>query len=270
MTLSWQVLSFIIVVWSAAAAPPAPPQPTATFPPHGGAFVTTLPAEASAWIDGTYVGQTPVYVDDLLPGRHAVTLSRSGWQPQTTMFDVFVGRIEPVSVVMQRVPQTPPAPSTQAKGQGALAVRGGPAGAKMFIDGVLVGTLPVEPRTVQAGYHIVTVAPPGKKSVKQMRIVDVYPNTTTAVAFVAAATASTQSGAADDILEPVDTYVPLNNVVVSGNDVTIHYRGMEVECAIGSRTFTINGKAGTLEVPPAVVGGRIYLPLSLLQRVAGK
>jgi hypothetical protein len=171
---------------------------------------------------------------------------------------------------MQRVVPSSPAPQGQSKGQGTLAVRGGPTGAKVFIDGAVVGTLPVDPRIVEAGYHIVTVTPPTKNAVKETRIVDVFPNTTTAVTFVTSSTTSTQDHANDNILEPIDSYVPLNNVVISGNDVTIHYRGMEVECAIGSRTFTINGKAGTLAVSPAVVGGKVYLPLSLLQRVAGK
>jgi hypothetical protein len=243
------------------------PQPAATFPPHGGAFVTSLPGTASAWLDGTYVGPTPVYVDDLLPGHHSVTLSSAGWQPQSTAFDVSVGRITPVSVIMQRVAAAQGA--IPSKGQGTLAVVGGPAGARVYVDGVAIGAMPVDPHAVGAGYHIVTLEPLGKNAIKSTRIVDVFPNVTTAVAF-AAATAATLQPQPDDILEPVDSVVPSNGLVISGDDITIHYRGVEIECAIGSRSYTYNGRAATLSIPPALVGGKVYLPLSLLQRLAGK
>jgi hypothetical protein len=47
----------------------------------------------------------------------------------------------------------------------------------------------------------------------------------------------------------------------------VHYQNVELECAIGSRTFTLNGKAGTLDVAPALVGDRVFVPRSLLQRI---
>jgi hypothetical protein len=272
MAAAWTILSFVLALWwapppSAAPAPTSHPQPAPTFPPHGGAFVTSLPGTASAWLDGTYVGPTPVYVDDLLPGHHSVTLSSAGWQPQSTAFDVSIGRITPVSVIMQRVAAVPPAGAS--KGQGMLAIVGGPAGARVYVDGVAIGAMPVEPHSAGAGYHIVTLEPIGKNAVKSTRIVNVFPNVTTAVAF-AAASATTSAPPPDDILEPVDSIVPPNGIVMSGNDVTIHYRNVEIQCAIGSRSITFNGRAETLGIPPALVGGKVYLPLSLLQRLAGK
>jgi copper amine oxidase-like protein/PEGA domain-containing protein len=268
MLAPWKLLSFIVaVLWATTPAPSTAPHPSPTFPPHGGAFVTSLPGSASAWLDGSFVGPTPVYVDDLLPGRHTLTLSRAGWQPQSASFDISVGRITPVSVIMQRVSSQ--AVSQSTKGQGTLVVAGGAPGAKVYVDGVVIGTFPVEPKTVEAGYHIVTLEPPGKNPVKSTRVVNVFPNVTTAVAFSEAASVSAQPPP-DDILEPIDSVVPINGVVVAGNDVTIHYRGIEVECEIGSRTYTLNGRAGTLAVSPALVGGKVYLPLSLLQRIAGK
>src|SRR5437868_1290340 len=183
MAVQWTLLSFVLVLWMTPSPVPSAsprPQPAATFPPHGGAFITSLPGTASAWLDGTYVGPTPVYVDDLLPGRHSVTLSSAGWQPQSTSFDVSVGRVTPVSIVMQRV-------ASQAtkinKGQGILTIAGGPAGARVYVDGVSIGALPVDPRPVGAGYHIVTLERLGRNAVKSTRIVNVFPNVTTAVAF---------------------------------------------------------------------------------------
>jgi hypothetical protein len=270
MPALWNLLSFIMVLWSSPAQGHAPqPQPAATFPPHGGTFLTTLPAAASAWLDGAYVGETPVYVDDVLPGRHSVTISRSGWRPDSASFDVFVGRITPVSVIMHRVePQG--AIAAAVKGHGMLAVYGGPPGAKVFVDGVSIGVSPVEPKSAEAGYHIVMLQPPGKNAEKSTRIVDVFPDSTTAVDFASTSMTGAQTNPVDDILEPLDSVVPSGSVVVAGNIVTIHYHGVEVECAIGSRSYTLNGKAGTLSVPPALVGAKVYLPVSLLNRLKGK
>ena len=230
--------------------------------------MTSLPGAASAWLDGAYVGATPVYVDDLLPGRHSLTLSSAGWQPLSTSFDVSVGRITPVSVVMGRVAAAQL--SSAGKGQGTLTVTGAPTGARIFIDGVAAGAAPIEPHQVTAGYHIVTLEPPGKNPVRSTRIVNVFPNVTTAIAFSVPASGANVQVPPDDILEPVDNVVPGNGVVIAGNDVIIHYRGIEVQCAIGSRSYTFNGKPGTLSVSPALVAGKVYLPQSLLVRLAGK
>jgi hypothetical protein len=63
-------------------------------------------------------------------------------------------------------------------------------------------------------------------------------------------------------------YVPASDFRVSGDEITIHYKGIELECAVGSRTYVFNGRPGTLNVAPAMVGGKPYLPLSLLNRIA--
>ena len=246
---------------SATSAPPQP-QPVPTFPPHGGAYLTSLPANASAWLDGVYVGSTPVYVDDLLPGHHSVTLSAAGWQPQTAQFDVAVGRIEPVSIIMQRNPG-----DIASKGQGALAVAGAPAGSHVFLDGAPLDT-PSMPHATVAGYHIVTLQPPGSKTSRSMRVVDVFPGATTTISFAPPSNASVATE--DDVLEPVDAAVPGAAVAIAGADVIIHFKGVEVECSIGSRAYTFNGKQATLSVSPALVGGKVYLPRSLIARISGQ
>lgn len=246
----------------AAAIAPAPPQPVPTFPPHGGAYLTSLPANASAWLDGVYVGSTPVYVDDVLPGHHSVTLSAAGWQPQTAQFDVAAGRIEPVSIIMQRN-----AGDNASKGQGALAVAGAPTGSRVFLDGTALET-PSLPHPTGAGYHIVTLQPPGAKTARSMRVVDVFPGATTTISFAPPSNAGVAPE--DDVLEPVDAAVPGAAIAMAGSDVIIHFKGVEVECTIGSRAYTFNGKQETMSISPALVGGKVYLPRSLLARIGGQ
>ena len=47
--------------------------------PTGSLYVTTLPSGADVWIDGTYVGRSPLVLDALGVGRHTIGLTRSGW-----------------------------------------------------------------------------------------------------------------------------------------------------------------------------------------------
>jgi hypothetical protein len=53
---------------------------TTQLPPHGGAFVTTLPLGADIWVDGAYVGRTPAFVDLLSVGKHTIVVTRTGWE----------------------------------------------------------------------------------------------------------------------------------------------------------------------------------------------
>ena len=228
---------------------------------HGSVYVTTLPPGANVWMDGNYVGDTPLYIDGLDGGRHFITLTHSGWQPQSTAVDVTVDRVTTVSAVLAANAQQPKA--AQPKAKGTLSVRGA-AGAKVFVDGVPLAT-PYESQPATAGDHILLVQRGNVRTTSRVRI---YPETTTTVSF--APRASAQEGGSEDMLAALQDYVPVNDFTVSGDEIAIHHNGIELECAVGSRTYVLNGRSGTLSVAPAMVGGRPYLPLSLLNRIAGQ
>lgn len=247
-----------------SATEPSAPLPKVTIPPHGAAFISTLPAAANVWLDGTYVGQTPLYVDGLDPGSHSLTVSRATWKPVSLDVFVEIGRVATVSVVLTRALGAHSLPSNAT---GSVTVRGGPPGAAVFVDGVKVGKLPLEAHKLAPGHHIVSVV--GARPVHFLRDVEVYPDAVSVVTL-APGLATTGSDADDTTLAPVYAYVPAANVTVARDVVTIHYHGTEVECAIGSRAYTINGRESTLAVPPALVGGKVFLPVSLLKRIASQ
>jgi hypothetical protein len=237
-----------------------PSSPAATkLPAHGGAFVTTLPLGADVWVDGAYVGSTPAFVDLLSSGKHTIVVTRTGWAAQSATVDVVIGQVVPVSLVLVRTS----AGSLAIHGYGALDVRGSPAGASVYVDGTKIGVIPAKASKVSAGYHIVSVV--GKPDERSTRDVNVYPDTTTTVSI----TAGQPCGPAGDILEPVSLYIPAEDVTVIGSQVTIKVRGTDLRCALGSRTYTLNGKEGLLPMAPTMLGGKLYLPQSLLQHIAG-
>lgn len=228
-------------------------------PSHGGAFVTTLPLGADVWVDGAYVGHTPAFVDLLAAGSHTIVVTRTGWAAQSATVQVGVGQVVSLSLVLQRTN----ALLAGARGYGTLDVRGSPAGATVYVDGAKIGVIPASAQKVPAGYHIVTLV--GKPSERTTRDVNVYPDTTTTVSI----TAGGPGGPPGDILEPVSLYIPAENVRTIGGQVTIKYRGSELRCALGSRAYTLNGKEGLLSSAPTLLGGKLYLPRSLLEHIAG-
>lgn len=234
--------------------------PSAT-PPHGAAFVSSLPTQAEVWVDGTYGGRTPLYVDALRPGQHSFTVVRSGWAPASIATQIDIGRIATVSFVLQRVGAT-----VHPAGEGQLSVRGGEPGWKVAVDGKGAGSLPMQPLTLKAGTHIVTVR--GMHGERFVRAVEVFPQTTTVVMERSGPATDTVATGDDTTLAPIDAYVPGSDVVVAGATVAIHHQGVEVECTIGSRDYVFNGRAERMSVAPALVGGKVLLPLSLLKKIA--
>ncbi len=228
---------------------------------HGSIYVTTLPPGATVWLDGTYMGETPLFIDQLDSGRHFITLTRSGWQPQSAPADVTIGRVTTVSAVL--VATNPVSRPNQNRAKGTLSIRDA-NGAKVYLDGEALGT-PYENQAVAAGDHILLVQ---RGSNRQTTSVRIYPDVTTTVSLTPSRQSSVPGGS-DDVLAPLTDYVPANDFTVSGDEITIHHDDIELECTIGSRNYTFNGKAGTLDVAPAMVANKPYLPLSLLNRIAG-
>jgi PEGA domain len=232
---------------------------------HGGVYITTLPSGAAVWMDGSYIGETPLYVDGLRSGRHYLTLTRAGSLPQTTTADVGAGRIATVSVVL---PQNAATGRTAGKTSGVVRVRA-PADVKLFLDGAALSAA-AEPRSTPAGDHVLMIV--SKGGGRSMRIVHVYPQLTTVVEL--SRTSGPAAGAAaaaddEDTLAPLADFVPADSFSINGDEITVHYRGVELQCTIGSRGYLYNGKPGSLAVAPAMVGKKAYLPLTLLHRISG-
>ncbi|HEV2879138.1 MAG TPA: PEGA domain-containing protein [Candidatus Eremiobacteraceae bacterium] len=255
-------LRMILVVLVLLVATAFPAVARASTGGHGSIYVTTLPPGATVWMDGNYVGETPLFVDGLDGGRHFITLTRSGWQPQSTAVDVILGRVTTVSAVLTTNTPAPRSPPSSAKG--ALSVRGA-TGAQVFVDGVPLQE-PYESQSIKSGDHILLVVRGTQRSTSRIRV---YPGTTTTVSLAPRGTTETD-GAGEDMLAALSDYVPANDFTMSGDEITVHFKGVELECTVGSRTYVLNGKPGTLSVAPARVGDKPYLPVSLLTRIASQ
>ncbi|HEY0395925.1 MAG TPA: PEGA domain-containing protein [Candidatus Elarobacter sp.] len=217
--------------------------------PTGSLYVTTLPSGADVWIDGTYVGRSPLVLGGLPAGRHSVGLAKTGWTPQQLDASVVAAqttltstKLEPVARSGFRLP-------------GTVAVHGLVAEA-VFVDGVPASPSKDGTYPVPAGTHELTFRTPrGRLS----RTVTIWPQTRTDVVLQADVEAPRAS-----VVAPAEDYVPHDAIKIVAERVVIRYGNHEVAGRLGSTVYRVDGKTVDYGEAPTMIGRRLYLPLDLL------
>ena len=160
--------------------------------PPGRLLVRTTPAGASVSVDGREVGRTPATVRDLARGPHRVLVTRDGYAGQERRVVISPSRPAQsvnIALVRARVPAparaAAPAASTPGsdagRSAGALAVDSRPTGAKVYLDGKLMGDTPLLLQTVAVGEHAVRLEREGyRRWLSSVRVVASEQNRVTA------------------------------------------------------------------------------------------
>jgi PEGA domain len=217
--------------------------------PTGSLYVTTLPSAADVWIDGTYVGRSPLVLDAMTAGHHTVGLTKTGWTPLQLDVSVVAGQTTTSSTRLEqaRAGMRPP--------PGSIALHGMVPEAT-FVDGVVAqpskdGTFPAS-----AGTHELTVR---TLRGKITRTVTVWPQTRTDVVIAADLQPPRPS-----VVAPAEDYVPRSAIRIDGAKVVIRYGGHEAVGHIGASAYRVDGKLLIYGEAPTMIGSRLYLPLELL------
>ena len=190
----------------AASAAPSPP-PAARAEPAAGdraagpssdashvgrVLVRSTPAGARVFVDGREYGPTPAAVRDLAIGTHQVRITRDGYTAEERRVVITAARpAQSITVPLDRartasaaVVAASPAPSTPAsvgRFVGRLVVESRPPGAKVYIDGKLVGNTPLALGDVRAGEHVVRIEQDGyRRWSSSVRVVAAEQNKITA------------------------------------------------------------------------------------------
>jgi len=219
--------------------------------PTGGVYVTSLPSGADVWVDGTYLGRSPLVLDALGGGTHRLTLTRTGWNPQDVAVDVVPATTVTASVVLVRDGKGTDPPgwiAVHGVRPASIALDGMPA--TLGKDGVVGAS---------AGTHELTLL---LAQGKVTRTVTVYPDTRTDVALLG--DAQTRSV----VIAPADEYVTGDAVRIDGAEITIHTIHHDVIAHLGSASYTVDRRTMTFDAAPTVIKNRVYLPIELLTMLA--
>ncbi len=107
-------------------------------------------------VNGRVRGVTPLSVRNLTAGRYTIRVSRRGYETEQRQVVVSTDRPSvTLNFSLGRVAEAQPASRTEFFG--TLSVESLPSGARVFVDGRLVGTTPVASARIAAGSHVVRV-----------------------------------------------------------------------------------------------------------------
>lgn len=227
-------------------------------PSTGGIYVTTLPAGADIWLDGTYVGRSPVMVDGLAGGQHKITITKTGWTVRE--FDV---EVAPQKVLMSStgLVAEPRAPGRSGE-TGDLSLRGVDPGMRVALDGVPLAGDVRRPIPLLAGPHHVSMTTRNGHVTRSFRI---WPGTTTEVVL--------RAPAAEDrspVVAPAADYLPYGSYSLEGTKIVVRYAGHIVVAHVDEATVRYDGASVTFDSKAQTIGGRIYLPLELLEKLTAE
>ena len=226
----------------------------------GGMYVSTLPADADVWVDGAYIGRSPLLIEGLGEGRHALTVTKAGWVSQELVRRRFArgrrhdgrpverGRdpsgdccARPGAYILRKLPDGPSAtdrrPTRRAREQRGAARAGHPPLAVTTAKGSVVARIRRVPRHDDGACAAGRRAQGSRRMPRSSRSCsDFLPDgsySSPAIAFPSITTATT---------------VPATSA--------------PRPCASTARPCRTSG-AGD-------IGGRLYLPVALLEKLTGK
>ena len=224
----------------------------------GAVYVTTLPAGADVWIDGTYVGRAPVLVDALVPGHHALTVTRTGWQAQEVDVSVPSGGIAMSSTRLMAGPLafagTPP---------GSVIVRDPPPGATLALDGAPFGAPAGRSVALPAGPHRISITTPKGRTTRSFVVL---PGTSTDLVLRNGPVGPEAARSA--VLAPADDYVGADAYVVEGQKIVMRTSGHVVIAHFGDPAIRYDGVTAAYDAAPTTIGGKLYMPLALLEKLS--
>lgn len=223
--------------------------------PTGSVYVTTLPSGADVWVDGTYVGRSPLVVDGLATGRHSVNLSMAGWQGQQLDVSVVSAQTALSSARLERLAGAKTRPPL-----GSIALHGLVPGVTL-LDGMPVA--PAKDGTIPAGtgtHQLVVRTPRGRVT----RTVTVWPQTRTDVVL-----SEDVERTRPTVVAPAEDFLPKSAVRIDGERVVLKFGNHEVVGRLGSTSYRVDGRQADYDAAPTLIGPRLYLPLELLTMLAG-
>ena len=248
LRLFQRLAAFLLGVMTSAAAAASAESPT------GAVYVTTLPSGAEIWVDGTYLGRTPLLVDGLAVGHHAVSITKTGWAVRDV--DVTISAAE-IALSSTRLTAGGRVPSGIS---GSASIHGLPPGTALALDGQPFSGNPGRSVSLAPGTHHVSMTTARGRTTRSFIVL---PETNTEV-VLREARANDASAA---VVAPAEDYLPTDAFSVTGKKIVVRYGGHVVFAHVGDSTVRFDGTSASFDTAPQIVAGKLFLPLRLLEQL---
>jgi len=114
---------------------------------YGSLSISSNPSGASVYLDGSYKGETPLSISNIVEGVHSIKLTKSGYGDVTKTISVSAGKTTYVSETLT--------------GYGSLSISSNPPGASVYLDGSYKGETPLSISNIVEGVHSIKLTKSG-------------------------------------------------------------------------------------------------------------
>lgn len=153
----YQDYSTTVVIYPGQVTTINPALTPSVNPQNGYILVSSTPAGASIYLDGSYQGKTSsgtqYDITGVSPGTHSVVLKLSGYQDYSSTVTVSAGQIVTINPTLT--------PSSQPSTTGSIQVSSSPTSAETYLDNVFQGYTPLTLQNVAPGSHVVLLKESG-------------------------------------------------------------------------------------------------------------
>jgi hypothetical protein len=123
--------------------------------PTGTITVSSLPSNATVYIDDAYEGTTPVTILSVKVGSHTIKLEKYGYEAITRTVTVRAGETANTSETLTHLAQE----------TGSISISSSPSGAAIYLNGIYKGTTPKTISSVEVGSHTIKLEKYGYEAV---------------------------------------------------------------------------------------------------------
>ncbi len=122
--------------------------------------ISSDPPGAKIYIDGYYIGRTPLKEASLYAGRRLITLEKPNYARWEEVRDIKSDILSEVQAILSKT------------AQGILSISTTPSYAKVYVDGYFVGGTPLKGYRVQTGLREIKVAKAGYRTWSTRRLIE--------------------------------------------------------------------------------------------------
>jgi hypothetical protein len=121
---------------------------------EGSISIISNPSGASVYLDGAYMGKTPLSLDNVISKSHIITVKKTGYDDKTLSLSLSAGGAENLDVLLESL-------------SGSISISSNPSGANIYLDGTFKGTTPTTLSNVPTGSHAIKIAKSGYNDISK-------------------------------------------------------------------------------------------------------